>query len=64
MGSPRIMLTGMHVCVEHLPGTTAKVTLQLAVAIRLDEVQMKNPDVSLEMLKRYKTPSSAAERQK
>lgn len=49
--------------IEHLPGTTAKVTLQLAAPIRLVEVQMKNPDVSLEMLKSFKTPSSAAERQ-
>lgn len=44
---------------KHLLGTTAKVRLQLADPIRFSDVQMKNPDVSLEMLKRDRTPSSA-----
>lgn len=45
--------------VHHLPGTTAKVRLQLLEPISFVDVQTKNPDVSLEMLKRDNTPSSA-----
>lgn len=45
--------------ITHLPGTTAKVRLQLLEPISFVDVHTKNPDVSLEMLKRDNTPSSA-----
>lgn len=43
------------------PGITDKVKLQLAESISFFDTQMKNPDVSLEILKRDKTPSSATQ---
>lgn len=51
--------TYLHVLLFHSPGTTAKVKLQLLEPIRFVDVQTKNPDVSREMLKRDRTPSSA-----
>lgn len=45
--------------ITHLPGTTAKVTLHVLDPTSFVDVQIKNPDVSIEMLKRDNTPSSA-----
>lgn len=50
--------------ITHLPGTTAKVRLQLLEPISFVDVQTKNPDVSLEMLKRDNTPSSTKNNKK
>lgn len=50
--------------IQHLPGVTDNVKLQLSEPILFFDSQMKNPDVSLETLKRCKTPDGAAERRK
>lgn len=45
-------------------GMTANVKLQLAEPTWFCDVQMKNPEVSLEMLNRDRDPSSATQWQK
>lgn len=45
--------------ITHLPGSTAKVRLHFSDPISFFDIQTKNPDVSLEILKRDNTPSSA-----
>lgn len=49
---------------KHLLGITDRVRLQVAEPTPFSDVQMKNPDVSLETLKSDRTPSSATKRQK